>query len=453
MLKSLEIKNFALIDRLKIELGGGLNVFTGETGAGKSILIEALGFVLGDRATTELIKTGATRMEVLAEFSPQNLAKEKKAYYGISQENFFIKRELDAKGRGRAFINARPAAVAELTAFGEGFVEFHGQHEHQSILKPSAHLELLDRFGVLEDEAAKIKLLYGERKTILEKLSAGKMSSEEKARMLDLYRYQLNEIEEADVKPGEDAEIENLLPRLKNADKIRALSQEIYALLYSEEGSALGKSQKAAKLLDELSALDSAAENTAQALRQAVSAVEQVAREIYLPGDSALSDPAELDRLLSRQDKLSKLKKKYGAQTQNVLEYAQSLKEKIAALASSDEKELELAERLKKTEKKYFELAKKLHEKRFECAKKLSRIVAKEIESLGFAEVKFSVLVEMEETISETGQDAVEFLFSPNPGQPLKPLKNIASGGEMSRVMLGIKTILADADKIPVLVF
>ncbi|MDD2774301.1 MAG: DNA repair protein RecN [Elusimicrobiales bacterium] len=453
MLVRLETKNFAIIDRLSLEFGEGLAVFTGETGAGKSILIEALGFALGDRAVADSIRPGAQKLEVSAEFTASSLDKPLRARFSITGKTFQIRRELDVRGKSRAFINGRPVTVAELSAAGEGLVDFHGQHEHQTLVKNSAQLALLDRFGATQELADKTGAAYRERQAVTAKLEASRMSREEKERLLDLYKYQSEEIEKAAPRPGEDAEIEAVLPRLKNSDKLRTLAERAHELLYSGEGAAVERLGGAAKAAAELAALDSSLSRPAELIAQALAAAEEAAGEISALKDDDAS-PERLDELISRQEKLSVLKKKYGATLEAVLERAQSLKSKIADLETSDEREEELKKSAEKLGRELSALCEKLHDARSAAAKKLSAAVLKEIKPLGLGEVRFLVSVEMDEAApGPDGADAVEFLFSPNPGQPLRPLKNIASGGEMSRVMLGVKTALAAADRVETLVF
>lgn len=454
MLKKLAIKNFAVVDDLQVELSEGLNIFTGETGAGKSILIEALGFALGSRATLDYVRPGEARMEVTAVFSADLPDKKLSQRYSISDGCITLKRELDSKGRGRAFLDSKPLPISALSDFGELLVDFHGQHEHQTLLKPSMHMELLDRFGGLEREVAEVCEMFRQRQSIAAKLESVKLSEEEKARLLDLYGFQFNEIEKAEIKPGEDEDLEIKLPRMKNSGKVRALAEEAHRLLYSCEGAATESIGKALKSLEELVSLDESASGILELANHAAVSVDEASGSLSAYKESVDLDPEQLEIALKRQDTLSNLKKKYGPSLKDVLESGESLRIKISDLEGAREKEDDLAAALKKADSALRSLCEKLHAKRMAAAEKLSALVLKEIKPLGFPNVRFSVSVEMEEgRFGESGADSVEFLFSSNPGQPMRPLRHIASGGEMSRVMLGLKTILASADKIPVLVF
>ena len=454
MLLRLEVKNFAIIDSISLDFGQGLNIFTGETGAGKSILIEALGFALGERAGADALRPGAARLEVTAEFSASSLEKSHRERFAIKGKTFTVRRELDSRGKSRAFINGQPVTVAAPVAACGGLIDFHGQHEHQTLVKNAAQLELLDRFAGNSELADKTASVYHERQAALAKLEASRMSREEKERLLDLYKFQLEEIEKTGPRPGEDAEIETLLPRMKNADKLRSHSAAAHALVYADEGSAVEKLGAAAREAAELQALDSSLSRPAELLAQSLAAAEEAANELLALRDGADADPARLDELMTRQDKLSRLKKKYGATIEDVLQKAVELKSRIDDLDNSGDREEELRKTAEKLEKELSRLCEKLHDVRMEAAKKLSAMVVKEITPLGFPGVRFCVSVEMDESaIGPHGADSADFLFSPNPGQPQRPLKNIASGGEMSRVMLGIKSSLAGADRVETLVF
>lgn len=454
MLKKLEIRDFAIIDRLSMEFGGGLNVFTGETGAGKSIIIEAIGFLLGERASADLVRTGATLAEVAGTFSASALPKRSAAAYGVKGPEFSVKRQIDAGGRTRGFFEGRPVTAAFLSGLGDALVDFHGQNEHQSLMKPEVQRSLLDRYGRLEDLLAECGGAFEERRRLLESLNAVSLSEEEKKRSLELYRFQLSEIEAAGLKAGEEEELQALYPRLKNAQKLFELSGRAREQLASGEAPASAALEKAIRDAGELAGLDEAAAPVMENLSQALILVRDAAETLHGYSRGLDTDPAALDQCLSRLDKISALKKKYGGSVDAALAFAAGLKDRITGLEDSALDKKELSARLGKAEARLRKLGEALHDRRFAAAKKLSAAVLKEISGLGFKEVKFSVSVEAEEDgFAASGMDTVEFLFSANPGYPLKPLKFTASGGEMSRVMLGLKSVLAASDDIPVLVF
>ena len=454
MLKKLDIKDFAIIDRLSLEFGPGLNVLTGETGAGKSIIVEAIGFLLGERASSELVRTGASQAEVSGVFDSSTLPKKLLAAYGLKGTEFSVRRQLEAGGKTRGFFEGRPVTAAFLSGLGDALVDFHGQNEHQSLMKPEVQLELLDRYGRLEKEAAAYSEVFEKRRGLLERVNAVSLSEEERARLIELYRFQLKEIEAAELKEGEEAELQILYPRLKNAQKLFTLSNRAYELLSDGESPALAGLEKALKDLEALSELDDTASPMRENLVQAVIALRDIEDNLSRYSKGLDTDPSGLDAVLSRLDKISILKKKYGPELSDVMGKAVKLKEKISGLENASFDKKELAAELGKVEGLLSKLGLALHTRRAAAAKKLSAAVLSEISGLGFKEVRFSVSVETEEgCFAASGMDAVEFMFSANPGYPLKPLKLTASGGEMSRVMLGLKTVLAGTDNIPVLVF
>lgn len=451
MLKKLKIKNFAIIDEIEMFPSAGLNVFTGETGAGKSIIIEALSFILGARAGADLIKRSADTLEVSACFDTLNLPKKIKERHKITADEICLKRRLDRNGRSKGFINDKVSSISAISEIGDWLVDFHGQYEHQTLLKPQVHLDFLDRFAGLSEQLKEVSAVFVERQNILKRLDEVKLSETEKEKLLDLYKFQLDEIENAEIKPNEDIELENTLPRLKNAHKLLELSQTAYEKLYSGEGSAVEKISAGAKALQELSSIDPSMEEVSRCVNQALVSMEDAAGTISDYRESIDINSARLDGLIARQDKLAMLKKKYGVTLEDVLNHKTGLETRISDLELSGQKITELENQAKKLNDNLKTLCQNLHNKRMTEAKKLSALVACEIRPLGFENIKFDVSVEMdEEDITRTGADKVEFLFSSNPGEPLKPLKNIASGGEISRVMLGLKNVLSEKGMVSV---
>lgn len=451
MLTKLKVQNFAVIDDATINFKQGLNIFTGETGAGKSIIIEALNFVLGSRADATLIKEGADKLQVEACFSSTILGENIKKAYDVKDKEFCIKRQYDKNGRGKAYFNNRPITISALANACEEMADFHGQHDHQKLLNPAVHLNLLDRYSGLEKQVTQMKKLYAEAKTIKDKINAVKLSNEEKQNMLDLFAFQLKSIEEIDLKEGEDAYLDEILPKLKHSEKLKTKTYQAYKLLYSGENSVVELVGKALRELDEVADLDDNLQENTKETKSILAQVEAVGTSLSEYASNVNLDAGKLDEVISRQDKISKLKAKYGPEIKDVLAKADDLKTKIDNLQNADAQEKFLKQDLEKIEKQMLKLANELHEKRMACAKELSAQIEKQIKPLGFNQIKFVVSVEMQEDIKNimpTGLDSVEFLFSSNPGQSVKPLKNIASGGEMSRVMLGIKTVVSDDSKL-----
>lgn len=454
MLRRLKVVNFAVVERVEVELTAGFTAFTGETGAGKSILLEALGFLLGARGSSSWLRTGSDRLEVEGVFDAADLPADLRERYKVGAGTFVARRELDAAGKTRATISSQSAPVAALAALGDAFADFHGQHEHQALLRPAVQLELLDRYGGLEREREVLAESYGRWSALKSRLEASSMSEEERRRRVDLLSFQLSEIDAARPRIGEEEELEDRLPILKNADRLRTFADQAHGLLYAEEDSALARLQKAARALGELAKIDPAAARLQSELESARLTVSAVAHEVGDYRDRAAADPAALDALLARQDALSRLKKKHGPTLADVLANRERLASELDGLENADARIEETRKALEAAEKDLAALCDEVHQARVKAAKRLDASVLKELKVLGMPHSRFTCSVEMEEgNWSRTGADAVEFGLSANPGEPLRPVKSAASGGELSRVMLGLKTAFAKADRTPLLVF
>ncbi len=452
MLTQLHVQYFAIIDDLTLHFAPGLNVFSGETGAGKSIVIEALGFVLGARGDVSLIKDRADRMSVQATFVSDVLPARLRQQYGLSADRFTLKRELDRKGKNKAYVEGRSVTVATLAQIGQALVDFHGQHDHQSLLHAAVHLTLLDQFAKHEKLVAQVSLAWQTVQAIQAKLDAVRLSAQEKERLLDMSEYQLAEIERVSPKPGEDSDLDQALPKLKHAGRLLELAAQAYEELYAADTSASARAGKAARAVSAMAELDENLAPAAENLQSALAALEDVANVVSDYKDGLDVDENVLDKLLERHEKIKRLKLKYGPEINDILRTADELRTKIDNLKHADEREQDLQHELARAQKELLQLAQDLHDKRLKAAEKLSAQITAQIKPLGFNQVKFGVAVDMDEqNITSTGADKVEFLFSANPGQALRPLKNIASGGEISRVMLGLKTVLAPT--VPVMVF
>ena len=453
MLRRLKVANFAVIERVELELERGFTAFTGETGAGKSIMLEALGFLLGARGSSSWLRAGAERLEVEALFDAADLPPELRER-AAGAPTVTVRRELDAGGKTRAAIGGQPAPVAALAALGEGFADFHGQHEHQRLMKPAVQLELLDRFGGLEERRDAVAAAHGRWTALKSRLEASSMPEEERRRRAELLRFQLEELDAAKLKPGEEEELEERLPRLRNAERLRGFADQAYGLLYAEEGAAVASLQKAERLLSELARIDASAGALRTELESARVTADAVAQEVGAYRDRISADPAALDALLTRQDQLARLKKRHGPTIADVLAARDRIAAELDGLENVDARAEATKKELAKAEKELSALCDELHESRLKAAKKLDAAVLKELKVLGLPHARFCCALEMEEgNFSRTGADAAEFLLSANPGEPPRPVKAVASGGELSRVMLALKTAFANADRTPLLVF
>ncbi len=452
MLTQLRVQHFAIIDDLTLHLGPGLNVFTGETGAGKSIVIEALGFVLGARGDVSLIQDGATKMSVQAQFMSHVLPAQVRNQYALHADQFTLRRELDKNGKNKAFIEGRAVTVAALAQLGQLLVDFHGQHDHQSLLHANVHLTLLDQFAKHAALVSKVAAAWQTVQTVQAKLEAVRLSAQEKQRLLDMSQYQLDEIERVSPKPGEDSELDQALPKLKHAGKLLELAAQAYEDLYGADSAAVSRVGQAVKALNAMAELDGNLAPLAEELSGALTTLEDAAGTVSTYKDGLDVDENSLDKMLERHEKIKRLKLKYGPEITDILRTADELRAQIDNLQHAEEHAQDLQNELSAAQRQLLKLAQELHDKRLKAATQLAAQITAQIKPLGFNQVKFGVAVDMdEENITSTGADKVEFLFSPNPGSALRPLKNIASGGEISRVMLGLKTVLAPT--VPVMVF
>src|SRR3989338_3495892 len=454
MLRSLTIKNFAVIDEQTLTLSEEINALTGETGAGKSILIEALGFLLGARGSSSWLRAGAQRLEVIGAFDQEDFHKEIRAQFKIMQSPVLLRRELDVSGKTRAWINSQGAPLSILSALGNVLVDFHGQHEHQTLLQSSIQLELLDRFVDLQTELKETAAAYEAWSSLRAESGQAKMSDEERRLRIETCRFQLQELNEANLRIGEEEELEAALPLLKNAERLKISADAAYELLYEQEGSISAGLFKVERAVGELSKIDAGMKPSYEQLEAARLSLEDVTRAIGVYRDHVEINPGKLDAILARQEHLSRLKKKYGLTIADMLAARERVAAEFDRLENSSQRQDRLEAELKAAAENLETACSRIHKARLKAAAGLERKLLKELKVLGMPQARFSVSLEMEEgSYSQTGADGAEFMLAANPGESLKPVKDIASGGELSRVMLALKTVLAQADRVPILVF
>ncbi len=484
MLREIGIKNFILIEDLRLEWDAGLNVLTGETGAGKSIVLDALGLLLGDRFKSEQVRQGAERATIDGTFAvPKGRDFDLwwKNHDFEKSEEILIRREGYPDGRSKAYLNDQPVTLATLEELGSFLVDVHGQNEHQQILKPAVQLSMLDRFGALEEKRERVLPLYRAWKALLEERNAKTLSEEERLQRLDVYRFQLDEITKAKLKAGEEEELAARLPELKNAEKLQSLAQAAYGSLYQDEGAALERLGQAEKAFQALQALAPSVGAIAKEVTEAKSRLEEAALSLKTLAERWEADPAALEECLNRMDAITRLKKKYGATVQAILAHAEHLSAELERLENVDHYCQELEKQLAQAEAELRRACEELSSERKKAARKLALAVQKELSDLGLKQAVFqcrvepilntSPLVGEDEgggdppsqpsptrgegayKFTSTGFDQIVFEWAPNPGEGMAPLKAIISGGEMSRVMLALKTVLAEADAVPTLVF
>lgn len=470
MLLQLDIQNIALIDKVNIEPGKGLNILTGETGAGKSIIIDSINAILGERVSRDIIRTGKDKALVEAVFQIDN-ARFAAIFeeMGIEPEEdgtLIISREFNISGKNLCRINGKMATVSMLKTFGERLIDIHGQFDNQSLLRTESHLELLDSFAGAEALDLKRKYTvhldeYKEIRAHLKRLSGDKG---ERERKIDLLGFQVEEIKKAKLKPDEEEELNKQRTLLASSEKIINSLSNAYELLFSGNNIKNSASDNMSEALNELHTiekLDTRYEEICKKLQEIFFQLEDVIEEIRNERDNTEYNPDLLEETEERLDLIFKLKRKYGNSIQNILEYCEKTEAQLNEIIKSEEIIEALSKKLKKKDKELYEAALSLNAARSKAAEILEAKIAVELEDLEMKRAKFKAAMHFDSSFDQNGDrrytpnglDHVEFLISPNAGEPLKPLAKIASGGEMSRIMLAIKTILADVDEMPTLIF
>jgi DNA repair protein RecN (Recombination protein N) len=490
MLTTLRIKNLALVADLTLELQPGYNVITGETGAGKSILIGALSLVLGERADRTLLRSGTDTCSVEAVFEVARLKVPLKSFLeenGLEpceEQQLVLKRTFSAAGTNRQFINGSPTTLATLAAVGEWLVDIHGPHEHQSLLNPGKQLGILDAFGNLESERDAFGELVRRRAAFEAEKAALIVDEKTYAQQLDLLRFQVNEITTARLQPGEEEQIESDYKRASNAAKLLELSQAALGVLSEEDASLLIQTGALGRTLQELQRIDNAAASLLTVHEQASTALRELQAELSRYSDKVEVDPARLQHLEERLNLIHSLKRKYGSTLAEVIAFGDEARRKLQSSEQRDAELNRLNSELQKIETELWRAGKALSAKRRKLIPQLGKAVSKQLSDLGFKQSRFDAsLTSVSETelapelirntqpatrnaspspsatssssalFTSTGLDTLEFQFAPNPGEPKRPLRAIASSGELARVMLALKTVLAAEDQIPVLVF
>ncbi|MBA4372633.1 MAG: DNA repair protein RecN [Thermodesulfovibrio sp.] len=458
MLKELRIKNLAIIDDLSISFGKGLNILTGETGAGKSIIIDALGLALGDRSQADLIRAGAKEASVQVYFDLQPLTLLPDLDIDAA-EGLLLRRVLTAGGKSRAYLNDTMVTLQTLSELGKSLVDIMSQHEHQSLLIAENQRRLLDSYGRLQPEKEKTSALFIAARRLRQECGELREKTRERALRLDLLRFQVAEINTADPQPGEKESLEGERSVLANLTKLTALTDEAYGLLYESEGSCLEKLSRVRTRMKEMTALDSRLSDTAKNLEAALPLIEDISIALRGFRDRYDLDPARLESVEERLETLKKLEKKYGDGIRELLQYRDRAEEEMQSLESTDDRLAILESQLLEKEAELGKTAALLSAKRTKAARQIEKLIEETLKDLAFSSPGFRIEVRQETgddgkvRVGPHGSDLVEFLFTANPGEPLKPLTKIISGGELSRVMLALKSILADLDSIPVLIF
>ncbi len=452
MLQFLNISNIALIDDMQVEFEGGLNLLTGETGSGKSIIVDALGVLIGGRFTSELIKTGAERASIEGLFSVttnpelENILENA----GLAATNeLIIRRELSATGRNKIFINNQLATQSLLRDLRPYLVDIHGQGDQQTLFNPETHLEILDAFagnGSLRNEVAEA---YQKWNAVRRELDSLRHDEAEKFQLVDTLKFQIAELERAQLSIGEDERLEEERRRLANVEKLTALCQSSYTRIYEDDDAAITRVRQSLKDIAELAEYDASFRDYLEGLESARALLEDLSFTLRDFADRLEFSPSRLAEIEDRLAELSRLKRKYGGSITAALEHQARAEDRLRQIETSDERERELSAALAVARERYLELAGKLHKERVRAAKKFELAVEKGIAEVAIDNARFQVQVSDDaESAGQKGIDHTEFYFSANAGEDVKPLARVASGGEASGLMLVLKTV-ANGSQFP----
>ncbi|HSB14411.1 MAG TPA: DNA repair protein RecN [Bryobacteraceae bacterium] len=446
MLVELVVENYAVIERLRVRFHPGLNLLTGETGSGKSIVVDALGLLLGGRAAGDMVRTGAERARIsgIFEAGVSRRLRQVLEAAGVEIEDgeLLIEREILAGGKSRAFAGSRPVTASLLRELAPHLGDIHGQHEQQRLFDADAQIEMLDAFAGSADLVAEVADLYLRWRSCRRELDELERNEQEKLRLADLWGFQRREIEEASPKPGEDAELESERRRLLNFAKLEENAASAYEALYESPESAIARMRHAARRLDELARIDPSLGALGESLKSAEFSVEEAAYSLRDYLSHLEGSPGRLEEVETRLAAIEKLKRKYGQTTEQVLAYLEEVRGQLAALENTESRRAALNEELRSLAAAYEAAAARLSDRRKDAAHKLEKRVETELSSLAMERTAFRVRVGPA-AWSEHGVDEVCFLVSPNVGEEPRTLEKVASGGEISRIALALKTCVA----------
>jgi DNA repair protein RecN (Recombination protein N) len=449
MLVELIVENYAVVEQARLHFHAGLNLMTGETGSGKSIVVDSLGLLLGARASSETIRTGADRARVTGIFaidiSPELAGILEQAGIELDDGELIVEREVSSAGKSRAFVANRPVTTAFLRQLAPALADIHGQNEQQLLFDPQRQRSLLDRYARAGAQVERVARAFREWRAAKAKLDDLQRNEQEKLRLLDLWRFQKSEIESAAPKPGEDEALDHERRILQNTTRLQENASAAFELLYEAPESAASSLRQALKRIDELARIDPTLTETSASIKQAEIAVEEASWNLRDYLGKLEGDPARLEEVETRLDILDRLKRKYGGKLEDVLKFLDEVKRQVDEIENAAEHQEALEKETSRLAKEYERLAHQLSRTRTEAADRLSREVECELKNLAMAGTQFRVRVQTADW-SASGMDEIEFLVSPNRGEELRPMGKIASGGELSRISLAMKTAIGDAD-------
>jgi DNA repair protein RecN (Recombination protein N) len=461
MLAELRIVNFALIEQLNLQFQSGFTVLTGETGAGKSLLIDAIALLVGGRASTDQIRSGEDEAQLEAAFQlpdthPLLQRLRLQDIIGQNESELILRRVLSRSGRHRVYVNGSLRPLRVLEDLGGTLVDIHGQHEQQSLLATSKQLDALDAFGRLHGLRGRYEQAHHGWKELHAQLNALQSEVVDRAKREDMLRFQAKEIEQAGLLPDEEAGLRSERQRLVHAHRLRELAHEAHIELQSDEQAVLSRLGRIGRILAELAQTDPMMGDCEHTATESAIQLKDLAGQLRDYAQQLEADPDRQAVVENRLDLIQGLKKKYGGSVEAVLVTGRRVQEELELLDSHEERTVELTARLDDEARRLRVLAQQLSKNRIDAAKRMTTLVQTELMALKMEQAMFQVTVSSDESaegLGSAGCDRVEFLLSSNPGEPPRPLNRVASGGELSRIMLALKTVLADMDEVPVLVF
>lgn len=473
MIETLSIRNIALIDELELDLAPGLNIFTGETGAGKSVILRSIGLVLGERVSADIVRQGADFAKVEAGVAPHDrhpMWHTDSAFSDVldPSDAVILSRRIGTNGRSRCHVNGRLVNLSQLQGIGALLIDIHGQHEHQSLFRTQTHLRLLDDFGGCSDAKQHVSKVHARLQTLQQEAADLAQTLRASEREKDLLEFEIKELTSANLEEGEDEELAVEARLLSNAEELFQSARRVYALLDSDtsDSSVLERLKDVAKTLTKLSELDEDLSEVRDRLETSLYELEDIALHTRQYADTVEFNPMRLDEVTDRLALISKLKRRYGNSISEILAYHAEAEEKLQTLQFGSERQESLQAEINKTIQEAQHLCLALSAKRLHVAKQLSKQIEKELRTLGMDKAEFQASVQhiaeeqgpfqMDDkryAFRSHGMDDVEFLIAPNIGSEARPISKIASGGEISRIMLALKTVLVQVDEIPTLLF
>lgn len=442
MIRHISIKNFATIEKAEIDFHSGLNTITGETGAGKSVAVEAMSLALGSRADTAYVRSGKDKAVI------QMIAEDK-------DDEYIITREISASGKNICRINDEIVTLGHLNTLCKKLADIHGQYDHQSLLNPDYHIHLVDLYqkDQILPVKEKVQHLYQSYTSLRSRLKSILEETAKNKREQDFMAYELEELQNAQLKIGEDVELEEKIELLQNSERIYENLVGAYQIASEDENAALSAIKRMSDMLMEIAPYTQELDDLSRRANELYYELEDISSSVRDCRDTTVFSPEELDEAIERSDLLKKLKNKHGRSVEELIAYAEELEEKLSSIENADALKAQLEHQLAAQRQELLAACEMLSTARKEAAAQLEQKITKELTQLNFNDARFSISFKRAEHLTSEGFDSVEFLISTNRGEPLKPLSKIASGGEMSRIMLAFKKITGDYDEIPTMIF